>query len=130
MITNKNKPRSTIQKLKILEYLRSVKTHPSAETVYKAVKKDLPTISLATVYRNLNNLAEQGIIFKLQINNEARFDGDINHHQHCVCVKCGKVCDMFQKELTEYALKNMKNKDFKPDGVNIIYTGLCKECEV
>lgn len=127
MVTDK-KRRLTTQKLKILEYLHNVKTHPNAETVYHAVKKEVPTISLGTVYRNLNNLAEQDIILKLEVNGEYRFDADTSSHQHCVCIKCGKICDMFQEDISEYALKNMKKKGFRAKSVNIIYKGLCKEC--
>ena len=57
--------RQTIQKLKIMQHLHSVKTHPSAEMVYNAVKEEVPTITLATVYRNLNSLANAGKILKL-----------------------------------------------------------------
>ena len=85
------KRRQTIQRIKILEYLEGVKTHPTAETIYREVKKELPTITLATVYRNLNLLADEGKIVKLEINNEYHFDADRSNHQHGVCKKCGKI---------------------------------------
>ena len=119
----------TSQRMKILDYLRSVKTHPNAEQVYRHVKKKLPSITLATVYRNLNLLAEQGEILKLEINKEFRFDADICYHQHFVCKNCGKIIDVFQKEISEYAMKKVKSKDFKPQCVKIIYWGLCKNCD-
>jgi len=131
MVTNNmDKPeyRTTTQRIKILEYLRSVKTHPTAEIVYHAVKKDLPTISLGTVYRNLNILAEQGKILKVDINNESHFDGDICNHQHFVCTKCGKIIDILQGEITEYAMKKIKCRDFTPRCVTIKYTGYCNKC--
>jgi Fe2+ or Zn2+ uptake regulation protein len=114
--------------MKILNYLYSVKTHPSAETVYNAVKKGLPTISLATVYRNLNLLADEGKILKLEINGEFRFDGDICGHQHCVCNRCGKVLDIMQSEISQYAMKKVKSRYFEPMCVNILFTGLCRSC--
>jgi Fe2+ or Zn2+ uptake regulation protein len=118
----------TNQRIKIQEYLKSVKTHPNAETVYTAVKKDLPAISLATVYRNLNMLAEQGQILKLEVNGEFRFDADICYHQHCVCKKCGKIIDVPQKEISQYALNKLKIKGFSPDCVYIVFDGVCKPC--
>jgi Fe2+ or Zn2+ uptake regulation protein len=127
MVINK-KRRMTSQRMKILEYLRKVKTHPNAEEVYRNVKKELPAITLATVYRNLNLLAEQGEILKLEINKEARFDADMCCHQHLVCRKCGKIMDVFQKDVSEHAMKKIKSKEFLPECVNIIFWGLCKKC--
>ncbi|MBW2967650.1 transcriptional repressor [Candidatus Woesearchaeota archaeon] len=121
--------RATHQKMKILEHLRSVKTHPTAEMVYDAVRKEIPSLSLATVYRNLNSMAERGDILKLEINGEFRFDGDTCHHQHCVCRKCGKVIDVFNKELNSYALRKMRSRYFTPSCVCIIFTGLCRSCK-
>ena len=129
IVTNKKMERRlTNQRFKILEHLRSVKTHPSAEMVYEAVRKDLPTISLATVYRNLNLLSQEGKILKLEINNEFRFDGDISNHQHCVCQGCRKIVDLFQDDISDYAMNRFKFKDFTPEHVNVIFTGVCKDC--
>ena len=120
--------RKTIQKIKILEYLKSVKTHPTAETVYNAVRKEIPTITLATVYRNLNLMAVNGEILKLEINNEFRFDGEICGHQHCICKKCGKIIDAFHEEINKYALKKIGTKKFKPTCVSVMFKGYCKDC--
>ena len=120
--------RMTSQRIKILEYLRSVKTHPTAEMVYEGVKKDLPAISLATVYRNLNLLAEQGEILKLELNGEFRFDGDMCGHVHAVCTKCGKLYDLMDDKIGKYAMKNFKLKGFTPSCVHIIFKGNCNKC--
>ncbi|MBN2101285.1 MAG: transcriptional repressor [Candidatus Aenigmarchaeota archaeon] len=123
------KNRMTSQRLKILEYLRSVKTHPTAEMVYKAVSRDLPAITLATVYRNLNLLAEQGQILRFEIGKEYRFDGDTCCHQHFVCTKCGKLIDIFNKKLSEQAMKSVDSEEFFPKSVRIIFYGTCKKCK-
>ncbi len=120
--------RMTIQKKNILEYLRSVKSHPTAEMVYNNVKHEVPKITLATVYRNLNQLADDKIILKLEVNGEFRFDGDLSHHQHCICKGCGKIIDLFQPEISKSALNNIQTNNFTPDGVKVIFTGLCSEC--
>ena len=122
--------RNTIQKTKILEYLKSVKTHPSAEMVYTALKKDMPGLSLGTVYRNLNILATQGKILKFEIGNEARYDGDICSHQHCICTNCGKIIDCMQEDISHYAMKKIDIKGFRPACVTIIYKGLCSGCKI
>ena len=120
--------RMTPQRMLILEHLRSVKTHPSAEAVYNIVRQRMPTITLATVYRNLNLLAEQGEILKLEINNEFRFDGDTCAHQHCICRHCGKIVDTFHKNISDYALKHIRAKGFRPECVSVLYHGTCKDC--
>ncbi len=120
--------RMTNQRLKILEYLRSVKTHPSAEMVFEAVKRDLPAISLATVYRNLNLLAKQGKILRLEIGGEFRFDGDTCRHQHAVCTGCGRVIDIFQPEISDYAMKKVEVRGFRPECVHVIFRGTCSRC--
>ena len=111
MIINNKKLRNTNQRLKILEYLKCVKTHPTAEQVYNDLRKDMPAISLATVYRNLHLLAEQKEVLRLEINNEYHFDGDSCRHQHCVCKKCGKIIDREGIALGECAGHPLIKKD-------------------
>lgn len=118
----------TYQRSKVLERLKDLKTHPTADIIYGAVKKDIPNITLATVYRNLNLLAEKGKILRLEINGEYHYDGDMCCHQHCVCRKCGKIIDVFQKEISNYAMKKIKSNKFDAECVNIIFSGICKRC--
>ena len=121
--------RMTNQKLKIMEHLKNIKTHPTAELVYRVVSKDLPAISLATVYRNLNLLAEQGKILKLEINGEYHYDGFCDSHQHLVCTNCDKIIDIGQKEISNYAMRKIKSSDFELRSVRIIFYGVCKNCK-
>jgi Fe2+ or Zn2+ uptake regulation protein len=121
--------RMTNQKLKIMEHLKNIKTHPTAELVYRVVSKDLPAISLATVYRNLNLLAEQGKILKLEINGEYHYDGFCDSHQHLVCTNCDKIIDIGQKEISNYAMRKIKSSDFELRSVRIIFYGICKNCK-
>lgn len=121
--------RQTRQRALVLEYLKSVKIHPTAETVYLHVVKQIPKITLATVYRNLNLLAEEGEILRLEINKEYRYDADISYHQHGVCQHCKKVFDFFQKNITMYALRKLDSKEFQPTAVEVIYKGCCKDCQ-
>jgi len=120
--------RMTTQRIKILNYLKKVQTHPTAEAVYNEIKKELPAITLATVYRNLNLLAGQGEILRIKINNEYHYDGDTCCHQHCICKKCGKIIDCFKKEISDYALKKINLKNFNAENVCVIFKGVCKTC--
>jgi Fe2+ or Zn2+ uptake regulation protein len=120
--------RMTNQRLKILEYLKGVKTHPTADMVYRAVAKELPNITLATIYRNLNHSAEQGEIQRFEVNCTSRFDGDVSFHQHCICKKCGKIHDIFESKITKDTMNKVKSSDFEPESINILIYGKCKKC--
>ena len=85
----------TAQREAILKELRSVKTHPTADELYAALRVKLPTISLGTVYRNLEQMSQAGIVRKLETaGQQKRFDGDISEHHHMRCTVCGAVSDV------------------------------------
>jgi len=120
MVINK---RNTVQKSKILQYLQSVKSHPNAEVVFENVKKDLPMISLATVYRNLNLIADEGEILRIEVNGEFRYDANVCGHVHLVCIKCGLILDKeFEKKC------DLKFKDFNVHCYSLIAKGICSRC--
>jgi len=88
---NYSKQREAIQ-----NYLMSVTTHPTAETVYNELRKTNPELSLGTVYRNLDKLSKSGEILRLKgFGEKDRFDGNINHHYHAECIKCSEIIDIF-----------------------------------
>ena len=79
----------------ILEIVNSSYNHPTADMIYKEVQKQIPNISLGTVYRNLNQLVEHGYIKKISIPNESeRFDKTLQEHIHFICLSCKKVEDL------------------------------------
>ena len=89
------KLRITNQRDVILSELRAVKSHPTADELYTQVRRRLPRVSLATVYRNLEWLSEQGLAKKIEVGGrQKRFDGDISDHYHVRCQKCGRVADV------------------------------------
>ncbi|NOX71400.1 MAG: transcriptional repressor, partial [Candidatus Micrarchaeota archaeon] len=119
--------RMTTQRILILDYLKSVKTHPTAEMVHEALVKKLPTLTLATVYRNLNLLAEEGKILRLEIGKEYHYDGFNHSHIHCVCTKCGKVLDVENSDVI-INIDGEPAKGFMPHSAGIIIYGLCARC--
>ncbi len=120
--------KNTIQRDAILKYLKQNKNHPTAQEVYDVIKKEMPHISLATVYRNLNLMAKDGLILKIEINKEQHFDGNACSHQHFICKKCGKIFDLFNEKITKYVIKQSKVKGFKIECANIMLSGYCKNC--
>jgi len=87
--------RMTKQRQVILEELRAVTSHPTADDMYDMVRRRLPNVSLGTVYRNLEILAESGVVQKIDIGGtKKRFDGNVAIHYHLRCEVCGRVDDV------------------------------------
>jgi len=85
----------TIQRLAILDYLRSVCCHPTADDVLSAIREKFPSISRATVYNTLDALRKAGVILRLSVDpSVARYDADTGPHAHFRCRACGKVYDI------------------------------------
>lgn len=122
------KERATVQKSFILNYLKSVKTHPSAEAVYKEVRKKLPNISQGTVYRVLNNFKRRGQIQAIDTKDIVHFDADTSNHAHFICEKCGNVFDVLNECSGCGILKKEKAKVGKINHYKINFYGICKNC--
>ena len=122
--------RITNQREIILDELKRLKSHPTADELYEIVKKRLPRISIATVYRNLEQLSEAGIINKIEYGGrQKRFDGDTSPHSHIFCVKCGKISDVEIEEELDVK-KIIKNSNgFQVFKDKLEFCGLCPECQ-
>lgn len=103
------------------------KDHPTAEVIYLSLKPLLPALSLATVYRNLAMLEDEGRIMRIGSGGTARYDADMSEHQHLLCEKCGKVFDimMICDGITEKAAELF---DGKINSYSVLYKGFCSEC--
>jgi Fur family ferric uptake transcriptional regulator len=121
--------RMTRQREVILEELRKVNTHPSADEVYEMVRKRLPRISLGTVYRNLEILSESGDIQKLEPGcTLKRFDGNPSKHWHIRCIRCDRIADVPIVPGFEIDLKQANATDFKVIGHRLEFLGVCPQC--
>ncbi len=87
--------RKSRQRDRILEILRGTKTHPTAEWVHARLRRDMPRVSLGTVYRNLGQLAAQGVVRRIAFGASVdRFEANVLSHHHFVCDRCGAVADL------------------------------------
>jgi Fur family transcriptional regulator, peroxide stress response regulator len=86
--------RLTRQRRIILEVVRATDAHPTAALVYRRVRRRLPRLSLATVYRNLRTLAAEGFLTERADPSGVRFDGNTAPHDHFTCVACGRIYDV------------------------------------
>tara|TARA_B100000609_G_scaffold195782_1_gene190247 strand:+ start:193 stop:603 length:411 start_codon:yes stop_codon:yes gene_type:complete len=121
---------NTNQRRVILEELRSVTSHPTADELYSMIREKLPKISLGTVYRNLELLSSAGQIMKLELSGkQKRFDGRPDQHFHMRCTACDCVVDLDDgnfKEIDELIRKKASELDL--DGYNLELNGLCDKC--
>ena len=121
--------RMTRQRRVILEELRKVNTHPSADEIYEIVRKRLPRISLGTVYRNLEILSEYGDIQKLEPGcSLKRFDGNPTEHCHIRCVHCDRIADAPMASDLEIDLARVDSTDFDIIGHRLEFLGVCPTC--
>ena len=91
--------RPSVQRLAIFEYVRKSCQHPTAEVVYEALKDDLGSLSLTTVYNTLKLFVDAGLISMLTIDDTFRcFDGNRCCHAHFRCNNCGKIVDLQMKK--------------------------------
>lgn len=120
----------TAQRQCIFRALEGDATHPSAERVHERVRREMPTVSLRTVYQTLNDLAELGAISVLEVGTgQARFDPNVEtRHHHLVCRSCGRVRDL-AADFPDLQVPRRAAQGFDVDSAEIVFRGLCDVCK-
>jgi len=122
--------RKTKQKEAILEVLRGTNSHPTADWIYNEVRKEIPNISLGTVYRNLRLLCESGEISELDLcGTLARFDARQDNHYHFRCEKCGLVFDVDLPVDAEIDRRAEQKTGFEVSYHRLEFRGVCGSCQ-
>ncbi len=120
--------RSTVQRQLVLETVHKLH-HPTAEDVYGMIIKDHPNISKATVYRNLNLLADMGKVKRVQLLDAAvRFDGTTTGHYHAQCRKCGQVLDVMEEFSLIGQVDTLVQLGFTVEDREVLVRGMCAVC--
>ncbi|MBO4265156.1 MAG: transcriptional repressor [Clostridia bacterium] len=114
----------------ILNCIANTKEHPNAEWVYNQLKPEYPSLSLATVYRNISELIADGKVKSVcVINDKEKFDGNTMPHMHAVCSVCGKILDIENVSVPNELLKKAEREtEFEVSYSNIQLIGVCKDC--
>lgn len=121
--------RMTHQREVILDEIKKSTTHPTADELYERIKKKLPRISLATVYRNLEIMSESGLINKLEISGrQKRFDWDLDQHDHIYCVQCHRVDNIDLTDKKDVTLPPDQNRGYMVSGCRVEFYGICPKC--
>lgn len=119
----------SMQRELVLKTLQQNVVHPTAEQVYEILRKDLPSISLATVYRNLNLLAANGTIRKIEgLDGKVHFDHNTHPHYHFICTKCNKVYDIPYDIAPDLAEQVLDRTGLVVESYDISFKGVCKGC--
>ena len=120
--------RATAQRIAILGFMRENPVHPTAEVVYEALRDEVGSLSLTTVYNTLKLLVEHNLVLMLTIDDTFRcFDGNVEMHVHLMCRNCKKIIDMpMPKEVASFVAEL---EDFEADEVQLYVKGICKNCK-
>jgi len=120
--------RVTPQRQAIFRILHGSDRHPTAEWVFEAARREMPTISLRTVYQTLNDLAGMGELQQLRLGpGSTRFDPNGDPHHHLVCESCGRVVDL-HADFTDLRVPDGHGHGFRVSSTEIVFRGQCAEC--
>lgn len=119
----------TYHRLKILKYIyKNIVSHPNVEVIYDALKDDIPTISMTTIYNTLNAFLKKGLVSSVIITGtEMRYDYNTSHHHHFLCRKCGKIFDID----IECPYVTDERSSISGHGIEELhgyFKGICKNC--
>ena len=124
--------RNTIQQKIVfdkVEELYSKHIHATADEIFQAINLEHPTISRATVYRNLNKLVATGQVNRIEIPNSADcFDLVTKTHYHMKCIKCGQVSDVILPEVPSFIQSFKSIHGDEITGFDILFKGICSKC--
>lgn len=129
---SKNNLKHSEQRIKILEIILRSERHLTADELYRLVKKALPSVGYATIYRTLKLLSGCGICRDIKLEDGiTRYEPlyGHEHHDHLICIKCGKFVEVLDPEIEKLQEKLAHSKGFIPVRHKLEMYGLCKECK-
>jgi Fur family ferric uptake transcriptional regulator len=113
----------------ILDEVARVTSHPTADQVFRAVRRKLPRVSLGTVYRNLDTLTRHGLLRELsEVGGQRRYDATCEEHYHVVCERCGRVDDADEKPPAALRRWVRNACGYEIHGYRLALVGLCPKC--
>ena len=120
----------THQRQVLYEVMQGMEGHPSPEEVYSRVKKKVPSISLATVYKNIHLFVESGVFRKMSLHHgSVRVEMNEHAHHHLVCSKCQAISDIDERSLGELPKRRKLPGGFLVERYSVDVIGLCAKCQ-
>lgn len=118
----------SLQRIAILEYLRSHFTHPTVDEIYEALSPSMPTLSKTTIYNTLKSFSQSGLSLSLRLDEKTiHYDGDTSPHAHFICKHCGKIIDTAFHDAALVCLPDLAGAHI--ESVEISYYGQCEACK-
>lgn len=106
-----------------------MKNHPSPESIYEKVRFEIPSISLATVYKNLHAFLDAGLLREVSpFHGTLRLDGMLDDHHHVVCTRCKTIFDLESDDLAPVELRRSLPPGFEVLRCTVEFQGLCAAC--
>jgi Fe2+ or Zn2+ uptake regulation protein len=119
----------TRQRERLLELLRASGDHPTAADLYQAAQPEFPSLSLGTVYRNLDVLVSEGLVEAVPCEGGAtRYDGNPEPHHHFICEQCGNILDVEVSLPDEIQRSLARNYRLRAERARVRFFGLCHTC--
>ena len=119
----------THQRLVLYRALMQMTDHPNPEQIFERVRLELPSISLATVYKTLHVFLAAGMIHEVSpFHGSLRIEPDAEHHHHFICLQCHGITDLALSEVDASPLKNSLPEGFQVEQVSMEVRGLCRRC--
>ena len=126
-LLEKHKLRATPQRLKILTLLKSG-GHLTVDDLYAQLKEHFPSLSLATVYKNINAMLEKGLVFELKLKGRKdHYELVKEHHSHVICESCGKIKDLDLPLLIQADMAK-KITNYNINSATATLYGTCPDC--
>ena len=117
----------SIIRIRLYKYLKDNKLHPTAEGIYRELAKEIPTLSLTSIYNNLRLFVAKGLIQEIKIDGtEIRYDGDNKRHAHFSCINCKRILDLTIR--CKSCLKLIAKHNHHIIQEQIYFIGICEEC--
>jgi Fur family transcriptional regulator, peroxide stress response regulator len=117
------------QQLKVVwDAIKNETSHPTADQIYEKVRRAMPTISLGTVYRNLQKLVAEKKLKVLTLGRTQRFDPMVDRHDHFICERCNRVYDIVVKSTEKVLSSSLPRQGFKVTAHQVTLYGICKGC--
>jgi len=120
---------ATHQRRVIYEMVMSLHGHPSPELIYEGVRRKIPSISLATVYKNVRTFLDSGMLREVSFHHGSlRVEPNEHEHHHLVCVRCKQITDLNAKSLGPVRVKERLPRGFQVTRITVDVLGVCAAC--
>jgi Fur family peroxide stress response transcriptional regulator len=122
---------ATHQRQVIYETVMTLPGHPSPEGIYDEVRRQIPSISLATVYKNIRTFIDSGMLREVSLHHGSlRVETNQRPHHHLVCTRCKSIIDLDESGLEPLRLREKLPRGFQVKRIAVDVLGICEACSL